>query len=728
MHDPSDLRGLASGASALGGSAYPLSSPLRSTSPYRADRLAAPSSTLPLFASPMRSAAGDSRLRAFGQENESTHSFLDSHGGFSTASCSAAGSAARETFRREVGQFSFYKSLLPPGSAGTVGRGVGKKGPGGVQQLLGNEEAKRESVKTIIRFLCYSGFPQQLSPKIFVAPPRNLLVEIWNHLLRRACDDSVQVTNENANEEVPRLFKELGYPLTIAKSSMQAPNSAHQWPLHLHALSWLCELLIYESEVFSRDPLLNPAIEKKDALSAGAVVGEEMISRMLLHYYPQSGNGRDLTHLQQSLHSRLQRDVEQLESSIASRERQLARAQQELRRISAELEANAALPPEIDRLCGDLEKLKDGIKQQRSASEQQEKEIDAKQSRRNALQSEIRQVAAETQQLDAQVKEQGLSKAEVEKIRSEIHVLRERVALRSKDVEGQQLQLAGVEDEINRRGEELRVTTRTCNSLLQRCMQDTETAKFASDTAWASLSRFATSATLSGDSSSSFASSRGSSESRRSSSRPWAPQSHSEPEAKGNADEHLATHEQLLGVPWKAWKAELLRLVQSDKQVDAQSRRTDEKTIGEIEKLKKARQQLDSTRRTEERKISVLHEDLHKLEEQRAQQKQVLSSEIETLHRGVSEHRLAVEAELLKAERQANDLRLLYEKTEKENDAEVAARIDNLKKIQQDGLAAKREVLHALQQLVQNKEHACVGYEKDLLAVVSRSEKYTLGC
>ncbi|KYF41538.1 HEC/Ndc80p family protein [Toxoplasma gondii ARI] len=306
---------------------------------------------------------------------------------------------------------AFFFSTFSAGSAGTVGRGVGKKGPGGVQQLLGNEEAKRESVKTIIRFLCYSGFPQQLSPKIFVAPPRNLLVEIWNHLLRRACDDSVQVTNENANEEVPRLFKELGYPLTIAKSSMQAPNSAHQWPLHLHALSWLCELLIYESEVFSRDPLLNPAIEKKDALSAGAVVGEEMISRMLLHYYPQSGNGRDLTHLQQSLHSRLQRDVEQLESSIASRERQLARAQQELRRISAELEANAALPPEIDRLCGDLEKLKDGIKQQRSASEQQEKEIDAKQSRRNALQSEIRQVAAETQQLDAQVKEQGQSRS-----------------------------------------------------------------------------------------------------------------------------------------------------------------------------------------------------------------------------------------------------------------------------------------------------------------------------
>ncbi|CBZ52874.1 putative HEC/Ndc80p family protein [Neospora caninum Liverpool] len=721
MHDPSNLRGLTSGASSLGPSAFPLSSPLRSTSPYRADRLApAPSasSSFPGFSSPMRSGAagGDGRSRGF------------------------------------PGQ---------AGSAATVGRGLGsKKGPGGVQQLLGNEEAKRESVKTIIRFLCYSGFPQQLSPKVFVAPPRNLLVEIWNHLLRRACDDSVQVTNENANEEVPRLFKELGswllflcflrgpspsrllglsfdccpvssYPLTIAKSSMQAPNSAHQWPLHLHALSWLCELLIYESEVFSRDPLLNPAVEKKDAM-AGAV----MISRMLLNHYPQSGNGRDLTQLQQVLYSQMEREVEQLERSIASRERHLNRAQQELRSISAELEANAALPPEIDRLCADLEKLNDGIKQQKTASDQQDKEIDAKQKRRSALQTEIRQVAAETEHLDAQVKEQGISKAEVEKIRSEIHALREKVALRSKDVEAQKLQLTSVEDEINRRGEELRITTRTGNTLLQRCMQDTESAKFPSDAAWASLDRFATTASLPADSDSPSSSLGASARSRSDGRGRSASQL---PLADGRerggrisvtsaTDSPLATHEQLLGVRWKAWKAELLRLVDSDRHFDAQSRRTDEKTAAEIEKLKKTRQQLESARRTEERKISVLREDLLKVEAQRTQQHQVLSAEIETLERGVSEHRQAVEAALLKAERHANDLRLLFETREKENEAEIAEKLDDLRRIQEDGLSEKRRILHALQDLVQKKEQVCVEYERDLVAAVARSEKYTQSC
>ncbi|PFH33333.1 HEC/Ndc80p family protein [Besnoitia besnoiti] len=726
MHD-SDLHSLSAGGPS---SALPPSSPLRATSPYRIDRSAPfPSSGaafVPPFsfssvASPVRFAAGaEGAERGFGQTvrggyagnpdvGDARNSFFDATGG--TSMIAAAGGSAREKVRREVGQCSFYKSLLPAGAA-AVGRG-GKKGPGGVQQLLGNEEAKRESVKTLIRFLCYSGFPQQLSPKVFAAPPRSLLVEIWSHLLRKACDDSVQVTNENANEEVPRLFKELGYPLTIAKSSMQAPNSAHQWPLHLHALSWLCELLIYESEVFSRDSILNPSLDRhEDRMRSGILVGEEMISRMLLHHYAHSGGGRDLAPLQQTLYAKIEGEVEHLEKSISARERQLTRAQQELRSISAELEANAALPPELDRLRADLEKLNEGLKQQTTAFEHQEKEVESQQKRRSAMQSEIQQVAAETKRLEAQVKEQGISKAEVEKIRGDIHALRERVALRAKDVDAQQLQLTGLEDEINQHGEELRITTRTCNSLLQRCAQDAETAKFASQAAWLSLTKFSTSASLSLDSPTSPSFSRGAGSASLS-------------DGGGSDAAGLAAHERLLGVRWKAWKADLQRLVESDSSSDAQSRREDERVAAEIEKLKKTRQQLESSRRTEERKISVLHEDLQKVEEQGAQQRQVLSEEIEALQRGVAEHRLAVEGELLKAERRVNDLRALEATRARENEAEAADKLADLRAVQDEGTGEKRKVLHLLQDLTEQKERACAEYERELLNVVARSEKYT---
>ena len=34
---------------------------------------------------------------------------------------------------------------------------------------------------------------------------------------------------------------------------MLAPGTGHQWPHHLAALSWLCELLIYENEFFFQE-------------------------------------------------------------------------------------------------------------------------------------------------------------------------------------------------------------------------------------------------------------------------------------------------------------------------------------------------------------------------------------------------------------------------------------------------------------------------------------------
>ncbi|PHJ20762.1 hec ndc80p family protein, partial [Cystoisospora suis] len=103
---------------------------------------------------------------------------------------------------------------------------------------------------------------------------------------------------------------------------MQAPNSGHQWPLHLHALCWLCELLIYESEVFNRDPNLNPSLQSSHTLLssplssssssaaaangradslAGGVSGEEKISRLLLNYYAQTGHGRDTNQIQHTI-------------------------------------------------------------------------------------------------------------------------------------------------------------------------------------------------------------------------------------------------------------------------------------------------------------------------------------------------------------------------------------------------------------------------------------------
>lgn len=49
-------------------------------------------------------------------------------------------------------------------------------------------------------------------------------------------------------EEVPQLFKRLKYPFQISKSNLTAVGSPHTWPTILAALTWLIELLIYQTK------------------------------------------------------------------------------------------------------------------------------------------------------------------------------------------------------------------------------------------------------------------------------------------------------------------------------------------------------------------------------------------------------------------------------------------------------------------------------------------------
>ena len=50
---------------------------------------------------------------------------------------------------------------------------------------------------------------------------------------------------DKVEDEVPAMFKRLGYPFQISKSSLYAVGSPHTWPALLAALHWIVELLEY---------------------------------------------------------------------------------------------------------------------------------------------------------------------------------------------------------------------------------------------------------------------------------------------------------------------------------------------------------------------------------------------------------------------------------------------------------------------------------------------------
>lgn len=49
--------------------------------------------------------------------------------------------------------------------------------------------------------------------------------------------------------EVPKFFREFGYPQLMKTSHLRTPTADHQWESNLVALAWLCKILMYEQQV-----------------------------------------------------------------------------------------------------------------------------------------------------------------------------------------------------------------------------------------------------------------------------------------------------------------------------------------------------------------------------------------------------------------------------------------------------------------------------------------------
>lgn len=60
------------------------------------------------------------------------------------------------------------------------------------------------------------------------------------------CIDREIKLNDGSLEQIPGLFKQLGYPYGISKSTIISAGAPHTWPVLLGALSWLRELIEFE--------------------------------------------------------------------------------------------------------------------------------------------------------------------------------------------------------------------------------------------------------------------------------------------------------------------------------------------------------------------------------------------------------------------------------------------------------------------------------------------------
>ncbi|XP_048469829.1 kinetochore protein NDC80 homolog [Rhincodon typus] len=90
------------------------------------------------------------------------------------------------------------------------------------------------------QFLGEYGYPQPVSTKSLQSPSSKEFLKIFAFIYN-LIDQSYQMPDSKFEEEIPRIFKSLGYPFPLSKSSMYTVGAPHTWPLILGALVWLMD-------------------------------------------------------------------------------------------------------------------------------------------------------------------------------------------------------------------------------------------------------------------------------------------------------------------------------------------------------------------------------------------------------------------------------------------------------------------------------------------------------
>uniref|UniRef100_A0A8C3H5B1 Kinetochore protein NDC80 n=1 Tax=Chrysemys picta bellii TaxID=8478 RepID=A0A8C3H5B1_CHRPI len=127
-------------------------------------------------------------------------------------------------------------------------------GPGGSRNsqygVFGTEKIKdprplhdkafiQQCIRQLCEFLVENGYAHNVSMKSLQSPSVKDFLKIFTFIYGFLCP--YELPDSKFEEEIPRIFKELGYPFALSKSSMYTVGAPHTWPQIVAALVWLID-------------------------------------------------------------------------------------------------------------------------------------------------------------------------------------------------------------------------------------------------------------------------------------------------------------------------------------------------------------------------------------------------------------------------------------------------------------------------------------------------------
>ncbi|XP_041255293.1 kinetochore protein NDC80 homolog [Onychostruthus taczanowskii] len=98
----------------------------------------------------------------------------------------------------------------------------------------------QQCIKKLCEFLVENAYAHNVSMKSLQSPSVKDFLKIFTFIYKFLCP-SYELPDSKFEEEIPKVFKDLGYPFALSKSSMYTVGAPHTWPQIVAALVWLID-------------------------------------------------------------------------------------------------------------------------------------------------------------------------------------------------------------------------------------------------------------------------------------------------------------------------------------------------------------------------------------------------------------------------------------------------------------------------------------------------------
>ncbi|NXE62625.1 NDC80 protein, partial [Calcarius ornatus] len=302
----------------------------------------------------------------------------------------------------------------------------------------------QQCIKKLCEFLVENAYAHNVSVKSLQSPSVKDFLKIFTFIYKFLCP-SYELPDSKFEEEIPKVFKDLGYPFALSKSSMYTVGAPHTWPQIVAALVWLIDCVKLYNAIRENAPSFD------DRQSWGGETDDGIVhNKLFMDYcvkcYDLFMKGRDTfeeldAEVQSKLKDLFNIDPFQMESLAAENKR----LQEEIARLEKEKESEpdrrVTLRNVKSSLQADVQKYQAYLANLESHISILDQKLESVNDEVETAEMEVEAMKQENARLRHILDNQKYSAADIERINHERNELQQTINKLTKELEAEEHQL-----------------------------------------------------------------------------------------------------------------------------------------------------------------------------------------------------------------------------------------------------------------------------------------------